>query len=59
MSILQKKALVVVLLALMLINIAFFSAAARAEPSVAPDQVREVEFTYHTDLTIDPKAHRI
>jgi len=60
MSLLQeKKELAVALLALMLISIAWFGAAARAESSAPPDQVRVVEFTYHTDLTVDPKANRV
>jgi transglutaminase-like putative cysteine protease len=60
MSLLQeKKALAVALFALILISIACFGAAARAEPSAPPDQARQVEFTYHTDITVDPKAHRV
>jgi transglutaminase-like putative cysteine protease len=50
----------VLTLILMPTSTGLLGATAKAELSAPPHQVREVELTYHTDLTgIDPNAHRI
>jgi len=47
-------------LALLLLNVDSLSAKAQTRSEAQPAKVREVEFTYHTDITgIDPKAHRV
>jgi transglutaminase-like putative cysteine protease len=46
--------------ALVLVSVDLLSAKAQTQSESRPAKVREVDFTYHTDLTgIDPKAHRI
>src|SRR5260370_8422444 len=46
--------------ALTLVNVNLLSAKAQTQSESQPAKVREVDFTYHTDLTgIDPKAHRV
>ena len=51
--------MVAVLMAIFMpISVGWLSVTAKAE--VPPDKVREVVFTYHTDLSgIDPKAHQL
>src|SRR3984957_12334399 len=56
----HKYLLVAVAFALMLVNFDLLSAEAQTQSAPQPAKVREVDFTYHTDLTgIDPKAHRV
>ncbi|MGA7762559.1 MAG: transglutaminase-like domain-containing protein [Candidatus Binataceae bacterium] len=56
----HKYLFVAVAFALTLMNVDLFSARAQTQPPPQPAKVREVDFTYHTDLTgIDPKAHRV
>ena len=56
----HKYLFVAVAFALTLVNVDLFSARAQTQPPPQPAKVREVDFTYHTDLTgIDPKAHRV
>jgi transglutaminase-like putative cysteine protease len=46
--------------ALALVSVDLPSAKAQTQSAPQPAKVREVDFTYHTDLTgIDPKAHRV
>ncbi len=56
----HKYLLVAVAVALMIVNVDLLSANAQTQSAPQPAKVREVDFTYHTDLTaIDPKAHRV
>jgi hypothetical protein len=49
-----------VAVALMLVNVDLLSAEAQTQSVPQPAKVREVDFTYHTELTgINPKAHRV
>jgi hypothetical protein len=46
--------------ALSLVKVDLLSAKAETQSAPQPAKLREVDFTYHTDLTgIDPKAHRV
>src|SRR5260370_10554399 len=46
--------------ALTVVNVNLLSDKAQTQSESQPAKVREVDFTYHTDLTgIDPKAHRV
>jgi transglutaminase-like putative cysteine protease len=46
--------------ALILVNLDLLSAKAQTKSEPQPAKVREVDFTYHTDLTgMNPKAHRV
>jgi transglutaminase-like putative cysteine protease len=46
--------------ALTLMNVEFLSAKAQTQSASQPAKVREVDFTYRTELTgINPKAHRV
>jgi len=56
----RKNLIAAAVLALVLVDVARSSASSAAQSAPQPATVREVEFTYHTDLTgIDPKAHRV
>ena len=45
---------------LLFLNLGSLTGTAQTQPGAQPAKVREVEFTYQTDLTgIDPKAHRV
>src|ERR1700722_11506956 len=56
----HKYLLVAVAFALALVNVDLLSAKAQTQSAPQPAKVREVDFTYHTELTgIDPKAHRV
>ena len=49
-----------VAVALMLVNVDLLSVEAQTQSAPQPAKVREVDFTYHTELTgINPKAHRV
>jgi hypothetical protein len=49
-----------VAVALMLVNVDLLSAEAQTQSAPQPAKVREVDFTYQTELTgINPKAHRV
>jgi transglutaminase-like putative cysteine protease len=49
-----------VAVALMLVSVGLLSAEAQTQSAPQPAKVREVDFSYHTELTgIDPKAHRV
>jgi hypothetical protein len=55
-----KYLLLAAAFALILVNVDLLSAKAQTKSEPQPAKVREVDFTYHTDLTgMDPKAHRI
>jgi transglutaminase-like putative cysteine protease len=46
--------------ALTLVNVELLSAKAQTQSAPQPAKVREVDFTYHAELTgINPKAHRV
>jgi hypothetical protein len=46
--------------ALTLVNVELLSAKVQTQSAPQPARVREVDFTYHTELTgINPKAHRV
>lgn len=46
--------------ALLLVSVYLLSAKAQTQSESQPAKVREVDFSYHTELTgIDPKAHRV
>ena len=56
----HKYLLVAAAFALTLVNVDLLSAKAQTQFPPQPAKVRQVAFTYHTDLTgINPKAHRI
>ena len=56
----HKYLLVAVAFALTIVNVDLLSANAQTQSAPPPAKVRQVEFTYHTDITgIDPKAHRV
>src|SRR5260221_11117173 len=56
----HKYLSVAVAFALTLVNVDLFNAKAQTQSESQPAKVREVDFTYHTELTgIDPKAHRV
>jgi len=56
----HKYLLVAAAFALTLVNVDLLSAKAQTQFASQPAKVREVDFTYHTDLIgINPKAHRI
>ena len=56
----HKPLLFAVAVALVLVSVDLPSAKAQTQAEAQPAKVREVDFTYHTDLTgIDPKAHRV
>ena len=56
----HKYLLVAVAFALTLVNVDLSSARAQTRPPPQPAKMREVDFTYHTEITgIDPKAHRV
>ena len=56
----HKYLFVAAAFALTLVNVDLLSAEAQTQSAPQPAKVREVDFTYHTDLTgIDPKAHRV
>src|ERR1700692_2219437 len=56
----HKYLFVAVAVALTLVNVDLFSARAQTQPPPQPAKVREVDFTYHTEITgIDPKVHRV
>jgi transglutaminase-like putative cysteine protease len=45
---------------LLFLNLGSLTGTAQTQPGAQPAKVREVEFTYQTDLTgINPKAHRV
>src|ERR1700720_3627023 len=46
--------------ALTLVNVDLVSAKAQTQSTPQPAKVREVDFTYHTEITgISPQAHRV
>jgi transglutaminase-like putative cysteine protease len=56
----HKHLLFAVAFALVLVSVDLLSAKAQTQSESQPAKMREVDFTYHTDLTgIDPKAHRV
>jgi transglutaminase-like putative cysteine protease len=56
----HKYLLVAIAFVLTLLNVDSMSAEAPTESTPQPAKIREVDFTYHTELTgIDPKAHRV
>ncbi len=56
----HKYPLVAVAFVLTLVNVDLLSAKAQTQSAPQPAKVREVDFTYHTELTgIDPKAQRV
>jgi hypothetical protein len=56
----HKYLLLAAVFALILVNVDLLSAIAQTQSEAQPAKVREVDFTYHTDLTgINPKAHRV
>jgi hypothetical protein len=56
----QENILRLLVLVLALMSVEYPGAGAGAQRSAPPRTVREVEFSYHTDVTgIDPKAHRV
>jgi transglutaminase-like putative cysteine protease len=56
----HKYLLVAAALALILVSVDLSSAEAQTQFAPQPTKVREVEFTYRTDLTgMNPKAHRV
>ena len=56
----HKYLFVAVAFALTIVNVDLLSAKAEKQSAPQPAKVREVDFTYHTELTgIDPKAHRV
>ena len=56
----HKYLLVAFAFALMLVNVDLLSAGAQTQSAPPPAKVREVDFTYHTEITgIDPKVHRV
>ncbi len=56
----HKHLLFAAAFALVLVAVNLPSAEAQRQSESQPAKVREVDFTYHTDLTgIDPKAHRV
>jgi transglutaminase-like putative cysteine protease len=56
----RKCLLLAAAVALIVVNVDSSSARAQAQSEPQLAKVREVEFTYHTDITgIDPKAHRV
>ena len=56
----RKYLFIAVAFALTLMNVDLLSAKAETKSAPQPAKVREVDFTYHTDLTgLDPKAHRV
>ena len=53
----HKYLFVAVAFALTLVNVDLFNARAQTQSAPQPAKVREVDFTYHTEITgIDPKA---
>ena len=59
-STLRRTLFVAALLALTLLNLDVPRANAQAQSEPSSPKLREVYFTYHTDITgIDPKAHRV
>ena len=55
-----KYLLVAVVFALALVKVDLSGAKEQTQSTAEPAKVREVEFTYHTELTgIDPKAHQV
>ena len=56
----HKYLFVAVAFALTIVNVDLLSAKAQTQSAPQPAKVREVDFTYHTELTgINPKAHRV
>src|SRR5258708_23439903 len=56
----HKLLLVEEAVALTIVNVDLLSAKEEKQSAPKPAKVREVDFTYHTELTgIDPKAHRV
>src|SRR6202167_6276923 len=56
----HKYLFVAVAFALTLVNVDLLTVKAQTQSAPQPAKVREVDFTYHTELTgIDPKAHRV
>src|ERR1700722_8118845 len=56
----HKYLFVAVAFALTLANVDLLTAKAQAQSAPQPAKVREVDFTYHTDLTgIDPMSNRV
>ena len=56
----HKYLFVAAAFALTLANVDLLTAKAQTQSAPQPAKVREVDFTYHTELTgIDPKAHRV
>jgi len=56
----RKFLLVAVAFALTLLNVDLFCALAQTPPAPQPAKTRQVEFTYHTEITgISPTAHRV
>src|SRR5271155_4264800 len=56
----HKYMFIAVAFALTLANVHLFSARAQTQSPPQPAKIREVDFTYRTEITgVDPKAHRI
>jgi transglutaminase-like putative cysteine protease len=56
----HKYLLLSAVFALILVNVDFLSAKAQTQSEPQPAKAREVDFTYHTEITgIDPNAHRV
>jgi transglutaminase-like putative cysteine protease len=56
----HKYLFIAVAFALTLLNVDLLSASAQTQSASQPAKVRQVEFTYHTEITgINPKAHRV
>jgi transglutaminase-like putative cysteine protease len=56
----HKHLLFAAALAMLLLSVDLLTAKAETHSESQPSKVREVDFTYHTDLTgIDPKAHHV
>ena len=56
----HKYLLVAVAFALTVVSVDLLSAKAQTQSAPQPAKVREVDFTYHTEITgISPKAHRV
>jgi hypothetical protein len=56
----RKNLFLAAAFALLFVSFDLLSARAQTQAQPQPAKVREVEFTYHSDITgIDPKAHRV